>query len=356
MTTQLQTIDEKKMGDFMGKMVGDLGAATSSVLVLIGQRLGLYKALVEYGPLSAEELAKKTGTAPRYILEWASNQAASGYIEYDPITNQFYQDPEQAAVFADEESPFFLGGGFYSIASMFSDEPKITDAFRTGEGVSWGAHDSCLFCGVAKFFKPTYKANLIQSWIPALKDVQGKLERGAKVADVGCGYGHSTLLLAEAFPKSRFYGFDFHEPSIEHAKKLAREKGFDNVTFETAKAKDFPGESYDLVTFFDCLHDMGDPAGAAKHVCSKLDKDGTWMIVEPFAHDTLEQNLNPVSRVYFSFSATVCTLSSLSQEVGLALGAQAGEKRLREVVTSGGFTRFRRAAETPFNLVLEARR
>lgn len=355
MTTQVQEIDENKLQDFMGKMVGDLGAATSSVLVLIGQRLGLYKALAEHGPLSAEDLAKETGTAPRYILEWASNQAASGYVEYDPTTKQFYQTPEQVAVFADEESSCYLGGGFYSIASMFSDEPKITEAFRTGKGVSWGSHDSCLFCGVAKFFKATYKGNLIQSWIPALNGVQDKLEKGAKVADVGCGFGHSTLLLAETYPDSHFYGFDFHEPSIEHAKQLAKENGLKNVTFQTAKAKDFPGEAYDLVTFFDCLHDMGDPAGAAKHVYSKLSKDGTWMIVEPFAHDTLEQNLNPVGRVYYSFSATVCTPSSLSQEVGLALGAQAGEKKLREVVTSGGFTQFRRAAETPFNMVLEAR-
>jgi ubiquinone/menaquinone biosynthesis C-methylase UbiE len=356
MTTQTQTIDENQMQEFMGKMVGDLGAATSSVLVLIGRRLGLYKARAENGPLSAHELAKITETTPRYILEWASNQAASGYVEYDPATERFYQTPEQIAVFADEESSFYLGGGFDSIASMFSDEPKITEAFRTGKGVSWGAHDSCLFCGVAKFFKPTYKANLIQSWIPALDDVQKKLRKGAKVADVGCGFGHSTLLMAQTFPDSHFYGFDFHEPSIKHAKQLAKENEIENVTFETAKAKDFPGKSYDLVTFFDCLHDMGDPAGAAKHVYSKLAKDGTWMIVEPFAHDTLEENLNPVGRVYFSFSATVCTPSSLSQEVGLALGAQAGEKKLREVVTSGGFTRFRRATETPFNMVLEARR
>ncbi len=356
MTTQQLTIDEKKLEDFMGKMVGEMGAATSSVLVLIGQKLGLYKTLAENEPLSAEELARKTETAPRYILEWAANQAASGYIEYDPVTDRFSQSPEQAAVFADEESPYYMGGAFISLSSMFADEPKITAAFRTGKGVSWGDHDSCLFCGVAKFFKPTYKAQLIQSWIPSLEGVEEKLEKGAHVADVGCGFGHSTLLLAEAFPNSRFFGFDFHAPSIEQAKQTADEKGLRNVTFQTAKAKDFPGESYDLITFFDCLHDMGDPAGAARHVYDKLDPKGTWMIVEPFAHDTLEQNLNPVGRVYYSFSATVCTPSSLSQEVGLALGAQAGEKKLREVVTSGGFTRFRRAAETPFNLILEARR
>lgn len=351
-----QTLNEETLQQFMGKMVGDLGAGISSALVLIGQNLGLYTALAEHGPLTADELAHRTETTSRYILEWASNQAASGYIEYDPEGKKFYMTPEQAVVFADEESPFFMGGGFYSIASVFADEPKIREAFKTGGGVSWGNHDSCLFCGVAKFFKPTYKANLLQSWIPALKGVQAKLEQGGTVADVGCGHGHSTLIMAEAFPNSQFYGFDFHAPSIEKAQELATEKGLTNVTFEIAKAKDFPGEKYDLVTFFDCLHDMGDPAGAARHVHSRLADDGAWMIVEPFAHDTLEENLNPVGRVYYAFSTTVCTPSSLSQEVGLGLGAQAGEKRLKEVVTSGGFTQFRRATETPFNLILEARR
>ena len=356
MTTAEQTIDETKLNDFMGKMVGDLGAAVSGALVVTGQKLGLYEKLSEHGPLTAHQLAEITNTSPRYILEWASNQAASGYIQYDPEKSTFFMTPEQAVVFADEDSPFFMGGGFYSIASIFADEPKITEAFKTGHGVSWGDHDSCLFCGVAKFFKPTYKANLLQSWIPSLNGVQEKLERGAKVADVGCGYGHSTMIMAEAFPNSQFYGFDFHTPSIEKAQALAEEKGIANVTFATAKSKDFSGEGYALVTFFDCLHDMGDPAGASKYVYSKLAEDGTWMITEPFAHDTLEENLNQVGRVYYGFSATVCTPSSLSQEVGAALGAQAGEKKLREVVTSGGFTRFRRATETPFNLVLEARR
>ena len=356
MTTAEQTIDETKLNDFMGKMVGDLGAAVSGALVVTGQKLGLYEKLSEHGPLTAHQLAEITSTSPRYILEWASNQAASGYIQYDPEKSTFSLTPEQAVVFADEDSPFFMGGGFYSIASIFADEPKITEAFKTGQGVSWGDHDSCLFCGVAKFFKPTYKANLLQSWIPSLNGVQEKLERGAKVADVGCGYGHSTMIMAEAFPNSQFYGFDFHAPSIEKAKALAAEKGLTNVTFATAKAKDFSGEGYALVTFFDCLHDMGDPAGASQYVYSKLEEDGTWMITEPFAHDTLEENLNPVGRVYYGFSTTVCTPSSLSQEVGAALGAQAGEKKLREVVTSGGFTKFRRATETPFNLVLEARR
>ncbi|MGP0628677.1 methyltransferase domain-containing protein [Nitrospina sp. 32_T5] len=355
MTTQHATIDENKLHEFMGKMVEDLGAAATSVLVILGQELGLYRALAGHGPLTASELAQKTGAATRYVQEWAANQAASGYIEYDVDTECFYQTPEQAAVFSDDDSPFFMGGGFYSIASLFSDQPKLVDMFRTGKGVSWGDHDSCLFCGTAKFFKPTYKANLLSSWIPALDGVQAKLERGAKVADVGCGYGHSTLMMAEAFPQSQFFGFDFHAPSIEHARHLAKEKGLGNVTFDVARAKDFPGENYDLITFFDCLHDMGDPQGACQYVRGRLDRDGTLMIVEPIAQDTLKENLNPVGRVYYAFSTTVCTPSSLSQEVGLALGAQAGEKRLREVVTGGGFSRCRRATETPFNMILEAR-
>lgn len=349
-------VDETKLQELMFGIVGDLGAASSAVLVVIGQKLGLYQALAEHGPCTAEELAQRTKTATRYILEWASAQAASGYLNYNPEDKTFYLSPEQATVFADEESPFFMGGGFHSIASLYHDESKVTDAFRTGEGVSWGSHDSELFCGVAKFFKPTYKGHLLQDWIPALEGVEEKLKAGIQVADVGCGYGISTIMLAEAFPNSRFFGFDFHEPSIVQAKKLAEEKGVENVSFEVAKAKEFGGGPYSLVTFFDCLHDMGDPAGASKHVFDRLDSDGTWMIVEPFAHDNLEENLNPIGRVYYSFSTTVCTPSSLSQEVALGLGAQAGEKRLREVVESGGFTKFRRATETPFNLVLEARR
>ncbi len=356
MSEPVAGINEDQLHDLMGKMVNDLGAASSSVLVLIGQKLGLFTALAKEGPCTAERLAESTQTAPRYILEWASALSASGYVQYNPSDKTFGMTPEQVAVFADEESPFFMGGGFYSIASLFHDEPKVTEAFRTGGGIAWGSHDACLFSGVAKFFKPTYKGHLLQDWIPALDGVKEKLEAGISVADVGCGYGISTLMMAEAFPNSRFYGFDFHEPSIRQARSLAEEKNLDNITFEVALAKDFGGDGYGLITFFDCLHDMGDPAGAARHVYNRLAPDGTWMIVEPFAHDTLEENLNPVGRVYYSFSTTVCTPSSLSQEVGLGLGAQAGESRLREVVESGGFTRFRRATETPFNLVLEARK
>lgn len=263
--------------------------------------------------------------------------------------------PEQIAVFADKDSPLLMTGGFYSIASVFADEPKITEAFRTGKGISWGEHNGCLFCGTEKFFRPTYRAQLVSAWIPALEGVEAKLKRGAKVADVGCGHGASTLIMAEAFPNSQFVGFDFHPPSIEHARELAKQAGLNNIQFEIATSKNYLGKNYDLVTFFDCLHDMGDPVGAATHVRQSLKEDGTWLIVEPFAHNRLEQNLTPVGRVYYGFSTTVCTPSSLSQEIGLALGAQAGEARLQEVVTGGGFTRFRRAAETPFNLVLEAR-
>lgn len=349
------TLSETKLHEFMGKMVGDMGAAIGTALVLIGDRLGLYKTLAALGPLTSRQLAEQTGTAERYVREWLAGQAASGYIEHHPDTNQFSMTPEQAAVFADEDSPAYVCGGFYSIASVIVDEPKITDAFRTGQGIAWGDRHACLFCGTAKFFRPGYKVHLISSWIPALKGVKEKLENGAIVADIGCGHGHSTLIMAEAFPNSQFFGFDIHGPSIEEARRMAEEIGLTNVRFEVASAKTYPGNGYDLVTFFDCLHDMGDPQGAAAYVKASLDSDGTWLIVEPFAHDRLEDNLNPIGRVYYGFSTTVCTPASLSQEVGTALGTQAGETRIKEVVTSGGFTRFRRATETPLNLILEAK-
>jgi SAM-dependent methyltransferase len=263
--------------------------------------------------------------------------------------------PEQATVFADEDSPVFMMGGFYATAAVFVDEPKITEVFRTGEGVAWGDHSQCLFCGTEKFFRPGYQAHLTSEWIPALDGVEEKLQRGAKVADVGCGHGVSTTIMAQAYPNSQFAGYDFHEPSIIRAREVAEEAGVDNLSFDVATAKSYPGEDYDLVAFFDCLHDMGDPVGAAAHVRQTLKDDGTMLILEPFAYDEFKDNLNPVGRLYYAFSTAVCTPASLNQEVGLALGAQAGEKRLREVVTSGGFTRFRRATETPFNLVLEAR-
>lgn len=348
-------IDEMRMHELLNKMVGDMGAAAVAPLVILGDKLGLYRALANDGPLSSEQLADMTGTTERYVREWCAAQAGSGYIDYDSDTNKFSMSPEQQAVFSDPDSPMCMTGGFYSIGSMFIDEPKITHAFQTGEGVSWGDHSSCLFCGVEKFFRPGYQANLVSQWLPALEGVVEKLEKGAKVADVGCGYGASTLVMAQAFPKSSFVGFDFHEPSVDHANQLAQEAGFENVRFEVSTAKHFPGNDYDLVAYFDCLHDMGDPVGAAAHTLQALKPDGSMMLVEPFAHDQLSDNLNPVGRMYYCFSTMICTPASISQEVGLALGAQAGEKKLRAVAMEAGFSRFKRATETPFNLVLEAK-
>ncbi|MFQ5494735.1 MAG: class I SAM-dependent methyltransferase [Phycisphaerae bacterium] len=348
-------MNDATQNGFLEKMIGDMGAAASASLVLIGEKLGLYKALADCGPLEPGGLAERTGTAERYVREWLAAQAASGYVDHDPATGRFSMNADQAAVFSDQNSPVYLAGGFTGIASLFLDEPKISAAFRSGEGVAWHEHSECLFCGTEKFFRPGYMNHLVADWIPALEGVREKLERGATVADVGCGHGISTTVMAKAFPRSRFVGFDYHEPSVVRAGEVAKEAGVENVTFEAAAAKTFPGRDYDLVAFFDCLHDMGDPVGAVSHVRQSLKSDGTLMIVEPFAHDELEKNLNPIGRMYYCFSTMVCTPASLSQEVGLALGAQAGEKRLREVVESGGFTRFRRATETPFNLVLEAR-
>jgi SAM-dependent methyltransferase len=349
-------MNEEKLHEYLHKMVGDLGAAASGSLVVTGDRLGLYKSIVKNQPVTAAELAADTGTNERYVREWLASQAASGYVEYDARSNTFSMTPEQQAIFADENSPYFMTGGYYSIASMYTDEPMLTAAFTTGEGIQWGEHHGCLFCGAAKFFRPSYQANLVSNWLPSLEgDVVEKLKKGAKVADVGCGHGVSTVLMAQAFPKSTVVGYDFHDSSIDAARENAEKAGVKNVTFEVATSKNYPGNDYDLVTFFDCLHDMGDPAGAATHVRQSLAEDGTWMIVEPAAGDNLVDNINPVGRVYYSFSTAICTPSSLSQEVGTALGAQAGEAQLRDVVTSGGFTRFRRATDTPFNLVLEAR-
>ncbi len=348
-------LNEEKLYQFLGTMVTEMGAAANGALIVMGDRLGLYKGLVENGPQTSQELSDSTGTTERYVREWLSAQAASGYVEFDADNETFFMTPEQAAVFSNEESPVLMTGAFYAISSMYHDLPKVEHAFRSGEGVSWGDHDGCLFCGTEKFFRPSYKANLVSTWIPALEGVAEKLETGAKVADIGCGHGASTIVMAQAFPNSEFIGYDFHDKSVEHAKAVAKESSLNNISFEVATAKTFPGEGYDLVTFFDCLHDMGDPVGACAHVVKGLKPDGTCMIVEPFANDTLQDNLNPVGRAFYSFSTMICTPSSISQEVGLALGAQAGEKRLKDVVLSGGFNRFRRAAETPFNLILEAR-
>jgi 2-polyprenyl-3-methyl-5-hydroxy-6-metoxy-1,4-benzoquinol methylase len=349
------TINEAKLQEFVGKMLQDLGAAVNSSLVLIGDQLGLYQAIASHGCVDSTKLAQLANISERYAREWLAAQAASGYIEYDAETEQFQMNPEQIAVFVDEDSPTYMMGGFYSLSSVFSSQPLLVEAFRSGEGISWGDHSECLFCGTAKFFRPTYKTYLTSQWLPSLEDMMAKLEKGSKVADVGCGHGCSTLIMAEAFPNSEFCGFDFHEPSIIAAQKQAQEKRLNNVTFEVTTAKTYPGNNYDLVAFFDCLHDMGDPVGAIAHVKETLKPDGTLMLVEPFARDRLADNLNTLGRVMYGFSTTICTPSSLSQEVGLALGSQAGEKRLREVVTSGGFSQFRRANQTPFNLILEAR-
>ncbi len=349
-------IDQQKLEAFVGRAVNDLGASLSALLLHIGDKLGLYKAMAGSGPLTSQQLAEKTGTAERYVREWLANQAAGGYVTYDAATNTFSLTEEQAFCLANEESPAFLPGGFESLAAVFSSEPKITAAFRSGQGVGWHEHDARLFSGTERFFRPGYNANLVSSWIPALEGVEAKLRRGAKVADVGCGHGASTCVMARAFPNSAFFGFDYHVPSIERARKSAADAGLaDRITFETAGAKNFPGEGYDLVTFFDCLHDMGDPVGAARQVRRAIKDDGTVMLVEPFAGDRIEENLNPVGRVYYGFSTVVCTPASLSQEVGLALGAQAGEQRLKQVMSEAGFTRFRRATATPFNLVFEVR-
>jgi len=349
-------IDSDRLNSFMGKMIGDVGAAMNASLILLGDKLGLYRALAKGGSMNSAELAKATGTSERYVREWLSAQAASGYVQYDPVNGTFSMLPEQAMALADEDSPVFLGAAGNIIAAAFLDEPKISDAFKSGKGVGWNRRSECLFCGTARFFRTGYKHHLVQEWLPALEGVTEKLERGAVVADVGCGHGVSTQLMAKAFPNSTFYGFDYHDGSIATARETARAEGLaDRVHFEVHSAKTFPKRGYDLVCFFDCLHDMGDPVGALRHTRDSMADDGTCMLIEPFANDRLQDNLNPVGRLYYAASTMVCTPASLDQEVGLALGAQAGEARLRDVARQGGLTRFRRATETPFNLILEAR-
>jgi 2-polyprenyl-3-methyl-5-hydroxy-6-metoxy-1,4-benzoquinol methylase len=349
-------LDMDKLHAFMGRAVGDMGAGLHAVLILLGDRLGLYKAMADSQPITSAELAQRTGTNERYVREWLKANAASGYVTYDPTAGSFTLPPEQALALAIENSPAFLPGAFQIISACFHDAGKIEDAFRTGKGVGWHEHHHDLFHGTERFFRPGYIANLTSSWIPALEGVTAKLQSGAKVADIGCGLGASTILMAKEYPQSEFFGFDYHAGSIDLAKAAAAREGVgDRVTFEVASAKAYPGKDYDFVAFFDCLHDMGDPQGAAAYVHSTMKPDGTWMIVEPYAEDTTEGNLNPVGRVFYSASTMLCVPASRSQEVGAALGAQAGEARIRDVVTSGGFNRFRRATQTPFNLVFEAR-
>jgi len=349
-------IDGDKLMALMGKLVGDLGAMASIGPMLVGEELGLYKALSSGTHMNAAEVAKATNTNERYVQEWLCSSAASGFVEYDAASDKFFMTEEQAVALGIEGSPFYFIGAVGVAVAMVKSVPKIVEAFRTGDGVGWHEHDACLFRGTERFFRPGYMRHLVSEWIPALEGVKAKLEAGGTVADVGCGHGASTILMAQAFPKSKFHGFDYHEASIENARKAAEAAGVgDRVKFDVASAKDYPGKGYDLVTFFDCLHDMGDPAGASKHVHSTLASDGAWMVVEPAAGDKISDNLNPIGRVFYSASTFLCTPASRSQEVGLGLGAQAGQARLTKVIKEGGFSSVRRAAETPFNMVLEAR-
>jgi 2-polyprenyl-3-methyl-5-hydroxy-6-metoxy-1,4-benzoquinol methylase len=348
--------DPDKLNALVGKMLGDLGAVATAALVIIGDKLGLYRELQKGQALTSAELASRTGTSERYVREWLANQAASGYVDYDAATQRFSLPPEQGFMLADENSPLFVNGLFELLQSMIVDEPAIADRFRTGKGFGWHEHDARLFEGCERFFRPGYHAHLVSSWIPALEGVEQKLRSGARVADVGCGLGASTIIMAQAYPNSRFEGFDYHATSIELARARAKSAGVaERTLFDVAPAKELPPRGYDLITFFDCLHDMGDPVGAAKSVRSALAPGGTWMLVEPFANERLEENLNPIGRIYYACSTILCTPASLSQEVGSALGAQAGEPRMRKVAEDAGFTHFRRAAETPFNIVYEVK-
>jgi SAM-dependent methyltransferase len=348
-------VDSAKLNQLLGQMLSDIGGAASVAMVRMGDALGLYKTMHAGGAMTCKQLAATAQVSERYLREWLAHQAASNYVAYDPADQSFRLTPEQAMVFAIEDSPVTMLGAFDSVAAWGDSQPKVQAAFKAGGGVAWGDHATCLFCSVARFFRPGYLHNLVGNWLPALDGVIGKLQRGARVADVGCGHGWSTVLMAQAFPKSQFFGYDFHPGSIEQAEAHAREHNLTNVQFQVGTAKDFAQDNLDFVTFFDCLHDMGDPAGAAAHVKKSLNKDGSWMIVEPMAGDRLEDNLNPLGRIYYAASTLVCVPTSLSQEVGAALGAQAGEAKLREVIMAGGFSTVRRAAETPFNMILEAR-
>lgn len=350
------SVDEQKLNDFLGKALNDLAAGAAGVMVSVGHKLGLYKTMAGAGPLSSQELARRSDCAERYVREWLNSQVAGGYVAYHPETQTYELTPEQEFVLANDDSPVHFPPAWDITASMWLDEDKTLHAFRTGEGVPWGDHHERLFCGVAAFFRNAYKGELVPNWLPALEGVETKLQSGATVADVGCGHGHSTILMAEAYPASRFHGYDVHEASIEAARDNARQAGVaDRVAFDVADARSYPERGFDLICYFDCLHDMGDPVGAAEHAWRALDGDGTAMLVEPFANDRLEDNINPVGRLYYTGSTALCCAHSLSEDVGLALGAQAGESRMAEVFRKAGFSRFRRATETPFNMVLEAR-
>lgn len=348
-------MNEAKLNEFMGKLVTDMGGAALMATVLVGEELGLYRAMADGAHTTPEALAERTKCNSRLVHEWLNTQAAAGYLEASE--GRFRLPEEQAMALADEDSPVYVAGGASVLASLFLDKDKVVAAMRGNGALPWGDHHHCLFSGTERFFRPGYRAHLIAEWLPSLDGVVRKLESSAKVADVGCGHGASTIIMAKAFPASRFFGFDFHAPSIDTARKRAVDAGVaDRVTFEVASAKGYPAGAFDLICFFDCLHDMGDPVGAARHAYEALAPDGTVLLVEPFAGDRLDENVNPVGRLFYAASTFICTPNSLSQEVGLGLGAQAGEARLRDVFTKAGFTRFRRATETPFNLILEARK
>jgi SAM-dependent methyltransferase len=349
----VMSINPDRLNALLGTVVNELGAAANAALVLIDDKLRLFQALGEAREgLTVEELAKRTSLHERYLREWISAQAASGFVTYEEATERFSLTPEQKAVFADEDSPVLMTGGFHTLAAVFANEPRLANAFEAGNGIGWGDHCTCLFCGTERFFRPGYKAHLVSEWLPALDGVVERLERGILVADVGCGHGASTAIMAEAFPNSEFIGFDFHEASIRVAR--AKADGTSNLLFEVARAQDYPGRDFGLVTIFDALHDMGDPVGAVSHIHRTLSRDGTLMVVEPMAGRGLSDNLHPVGRVYYAFSTNICVPTSLGQEVGAALGAQAGEERLGEVLRTGGFSTVRKVVTTPFNTVLEA--
>jgi SAM-dependent methyltransferase len=355
-TTHIAPFDEAKLQTFVGQAVADMGAAISGLLLHIGDRLGLYKAMAGAGPITSSVLAQRTGTTERYVREWLGNQTAGGYVVYHPGDGTYELPAEQAMVVANEDSPVFLAGAFETIASCYADHDMFVEAFRNGAGVGWHEHDERLFSGVVRLFRPGYAAHLVSEWLPALDGVVEKLRAGASVADVGCGLGASTVIMAQAFERSTFAGFDIHEPSLEAAREAAAQAGVGRrAKFDIAPANDLPGEGYDLVCLFDALHDMGDPVGAARRIRQALAPDGTLLLVEPYAGDALEHNLNPIGRAYYGLSTVICTPGSLAQDVGLGLGAQAGERRLAVVLHEAGFTHVRRAAETPFNIILEAR-
>ncbi|MBY3559833.1 class I SAM-dependent methyltransferase [Rhizobium laguerreae] len=355
-TMQTKTIDSAKLETLVGRVVSDLSAGYGGVMVSLGHRLGLYKAMADRGPLTSREIASRAGCSERYVREWLNSQVAGAYATYHAVSGTYELTPEQAFVLANEDSPVFIPNAWATPASMWADEEKAVEAFRTGAGIPWGDHDGRLFCGVASFYRNAYRASLVPEWLPALDGVVEKLKAGALVADVGCGHGHSTVLMAEAFPKSKFHGFDTHEKSVDEARKVASEAGvFDRATFSTARAENYPGKGYDLICFFDCLHDMGNPVAAATHAANALAKDGSVMLVEPFANDRVEDNISPVGRLYYAASTTICCAHAISDGGHTVLGAQAGEARLKDIFRKAGFTRFRKAMQTPFNLILEAR-